>query len=449
MSVETTLNRKNYSTDGTTDTFATTFQFLEEEDLKVYLTDEDGVETLQVLNDDYTVTGGNGEEGDVVFDSPPADLQTVTIFNDPAITQGLDLVEGDASPAESKERAWDRLTFIAQRLANRIDRSLRLSEGFATAFDLELPASLSRGGVLHINEAGDGLECGPGAAADRAGKFLAFDTDGDPMAADGSAGVPASPFMATVLDDATAGEALTTLGFSVHAQALRAAVSASATLTALGVSTYAQSLLAAITAAALRDLIGFVGGILPASLGGTGVANNDAQTTTRVGNFAKTETLSGTTNVTYPTSGTLATTFAASKVEANAGNGHGSTNTKIRRYTNGTTTGTDITYADSAANGGSFTINTAGIYAIFAHDRASAAGCDIGASVNSAQLTTNIGSITAANRIALYEEVTNGSYASFCAVFRAAQGDVIRSHTTGTPNETSSVYSFFNVVRIA
>jgi hypothetical protein len=43
------------------------------------------------------------------------------------------------------------------------------------------------------------------------------------------------------------------------------------------------------------------------ALGGTGVANNNAATTTRVGNFAKTETLSGITSVTYPTTGTLAT----------------------------------------------------------------------------------------------------------------------------------------------
>jgi hypothetical protein len=46
---------------------------------------------------------------------------------------------------------------------------------------------------------------------------------------------------------------------------------------------------------------------VPASKGGTGVANNVAATTTRVGNYAKTETLTNTTSVTYPTSGTLAT----------------------------------------------------------------------------------------------------------------------------------------------
>ncbi len=46
---------------------------------------------------------------------------------------------------------------------------------------------------------------------------------------------------------------------------------------------------------------------LGADRGGTGVANNVAATTTRVGNFALTMTLTGITGVTLPTSGTLAT----------------------------------------------------------------------------------------------------------------------------------------------
>jgi len=50
-----------------------------------------------------------------------------------------------------------------------------------------------------------------------------------------------------------------------------------------------------------------VSGIIPPSLGGTGIANNNAATTTRVGNYTKTETLTNNTSVTYPTSGTLAT----------------------------------------------------------------------------------------------------------------------------------------------
>jgi hypothetical protein len=51
---------------------------------------------------------------------------------------------------------------------------------------------------------------------------------------------------------------------------------------------------------------------LGAAYGGTGVANNAANTLTYSGNYGLTITLSGTTNVTLPTSGTLATTSGSS-----------------------------------------------------------------------------------------------------------------------------------------
>jgi hypothetical protein len=50
-----------------------------------------------------------------------------------------------------------------------------------------------------------------------------------------------------------------------------------------------------------------VAGVLAATNGGTGIANNSAMTVTGSGNFAYTRTLTGTTNVTFPTTGTLAT----------------------------------------------------------------------------------------------------------------------------------------------
>jgi hypothetical protein len=72
-----------------------------------------------------------------------------------------------------------------------------------------------------------------------------------------------------------------------------------------------------------------------------------------------------------------------SEVRLNTVNGFGSTNTMIRRFTNTTiNTGTDITYADSATLGATFTINTAGVYAISYSD-SFAASADMGLSLNS------------------------------------------------------------------
>jgi hypothetical protein len=58
-------------------------------------------------------------------------------------------------------------------------------------------------------------------------------------------------------------------------------------------------------------------------------------------------------------------TAAQSMVRVNTANGYGSTNTKVRRFnTVLTSQGSDITYADSATLGASFTINTNGVYSI-------------------------------------------------------------------------------------
>ena len=132
-----------------------------------------------------------------------------------------------------------------------------------------------------------------------------------------------------------------------------------------------------------------------------------------------------------------------SQVICDDGNAHGAVNTKIRRFVNSATTGTDITYADSANDGGSFTINTAGLYSISYTDFASVAGYH-GISINSAQLTTNIETITTANRLVLTSSTYQGNVST---VYRAAAADVIRCHTDGGPNDTTPTAQF-RIVRI-
>lgn len=148
-------------------------------------------------------------------------------------------------------------------------------------------------------------------------------------------------------------------------------------------------------------------------------------------------------SVTFPSSGTIATTFAASSVACANPNGHGSTNTKIRRWTNATTVGTDITYADSATLGSTFTINTAGRYSVSYTDQLTSVGvCQNGISINSAQLTTNIDSITTANRLITTQSAGSSSYANCSVSFTAAANDVIRTHTNGSPNSTAALCQF-------
>jgi hypothetical protein len=126
------------------------------------------------------------------------------------------------------------------------------------------------------------------------------------------------------------------------------------------------------------------------------------------------------------------------EVWLHTGNGHGAVNTKIRRFTTAVTnTGTAITYADSANSGASFTINETGLYAIYYGDSRTSAGVLYGVSLNSAELTTAIETITAANRLALGYSSTINSPQPLCRVVRLVATDVIRPHTDGAADTTT------------
>lgn len=198
MTVSTDDPRRSYNGNGTTDTFATPY-FLLNADIKVYVDD-----TLQTESTHYTLTGAGVVAGGsvVMVTPPPTGTANVVIINDPALTQGLDLVENDLNPAETREQAFDRLTIIAQRLADLIDRGVRLSDT-DTASTLTLP-------VL----------------ADRASQFLAFDASGNLIASEGS-GTPTSAFMGTVVAATTAAAARALLvAQGAHAAAARPAAAA-------------------------------------------------------------------------------------------------------------------------------------------------------------------------------------------------------------------------------
>lgn len=153
MTISSTTNRVSYTGNGVTTAFAFGYKFLADADLKVY---KDG--TLQTITTHYTVSGaGSDSGGTVTFLAAPANGLEIVILRDPAITQGLDLVENDPLPAESVEDAFDKLTMIAQRLDDRIDRALILSDTETAAITLTLP-SPDAGKALVWNATEDALE---------------------------------------------------------------------------------------------------------------------------------------------------------------------------------------------------------------------------------------------------------------------------------------------------
>ena len=121
----------------------------------------------------------------------------------------------------------------------------------------------------------------------------------------------------------------------------------------------------------------------------------------------------------------------ASAVRLHSVNGHGATNTKIRRYsTTRSYLGSDITYTDHATNGATFYINRAGIYSIVARDVIGGAS-NIGISVNSTQLTTDINSINELDVLCQVTTAGSGIVDACPWTGPLSVGDVVRSHTSG------------------
>lgn len=171
----------------------------------------------------------------------------------------------------------------------------------------------------------------------------------------------------------------------------------------------------------------------------------NASDTTKVARFDASGITAGTTRVfTLPNeSGTMGLSGGDNYVTVNTGNGHGSTNNKIRRFTTTQgSAGSAIVYADSAANGATFTIAETGMYEIYSADFRAGGVSFTGISLNSAQLTTTIESITAATRLGLVYCPASNTPGFVTRVVRLVAGDVIRAHTDGAVDGASALVVF-------
>jgi len=118
------------------------------------------------------------------------------------------------------------------------------------------------------------------------------------------------------------------------------------------------------------------------------------------------------------------------------GNGFGSTNTKIKRFTNvdeNETSGGHLTLTQSATDGDKITANTTGVYAISYSDNASATNTSFGITINETEPTVNISSKTQEDEIVLFEiDVGSGvGFISSAVTLRLNATDVIMAHTNG------------------
>lgn len=209
MTVSTTQSRIGYNGNGATTVFAFPYRFLESTDLTVTLVRADTTQVVQTLNTDYTVTGaGDDAGGTVTMVVAPTSGQQLVIVRAVPLTQETDYISGDPFPAESHERALDKLTMISQRLENLISRSVRLSDADLLVSSTILPSPIANASLVW-NGTGTAIVNGVGA-----GEFVGL-----------------SPYMEVVLGSVDAAEARTNLG----------AVGLTGNETVAGVKTFSSS----------------------------------------------------------------------------------------------------------------------------------------------------------------------------------------------------------------
>jgi hypothetical protein len=181
----------------------------------------------------------------------------------------------------------------------------------------------------------------------------------------------------------------------------------------------------------------------PMSAGGDLIYGGASGVATRLAN--------GTAGQFLASAGTTAapvwTSFPRSECLAITGAGHGSTNTKIRRFTTVSCSG-DITGAQSSTDGDTFTVATAGIYAMSFQDDYSGSGTYYGISKNSNQLTTNVNSLTDAHIVAFAWNSNNRVESVSSTQFLAA-GTVVRAHDNGTSDETAAGHTRFVITKVS
>jgi hypothetical protein len=170
MTVESTISRAQYATNGTTGPWTVPFYFLADDDLQVIYTDASGNETVLTLTTGYLVTGaGVADGGTVTTTTAYAAGGYITVLRDVDPLQETDYTDTDSFPADTHERALDRLTMLIQQLKEVTDRALVFSPSDTAGSSL--PAASARANLLlGFNSVGQILLSAPtsGSAADLA-----------------------------------------------------------------------------------------------------------------------------------------------------------------------------------------------------------------------------------------------------------------------------------------
>ena len=149
--ISNVTRRVVYAASGT-GPYAFTFEILANTDIAVYRDD-----TLLTLTTNYTVTINSNGTGSITLTAAPTGATQIAIVGNRTIQRTTDFVTGGDFFANTVNDEMDQQTIFAQQNAEGLSRALQAPQTDPTTINMTLPRK-----------------------ADRAGKYLAFDSNGNP-----------------------------------------------------------------------------------------------------------------------------------------------------------------------------------------------------------------------------------------------------------------------------
>lgn len=163
MTISNTDVLIKYNGDGSQTMFAlpgAANSFSANSEVKVVLVSLNGTEIPQVLNTDYTISGGDpGTQ--VIMDVAPTVGEYLVIYRDSAQTQLVDFIGTGPFPSETNERALDKLTRLVQEALYKLRKTVQFKKSNTTDLDIEFDEPMAAGQVVLVNDAGDGFTFKP------------------------------------------------------------------------------------------------------------------------------------------------------------------------------------------------------------------------------------------------------------------------------------------------
>lgn len=195
MTITNTILRNDYVANGSSTVFSFTFIVLSETagyTIEVITTDLIGIQTVKTQGVNYTVQLNDNGLGTITFATAPLLNHKITLLSNVSNTQETDYIKAgtDKFPAESHEKALDKLTLIAKQFLEKFNRIVSLPKS-STLSNIEFPINASN-----------------------ANQILAINNDGTNLTTKNLADVgiaPVSAYAKTLLDDVNSSQARATL----------------------------------------------------------------------------------------------------------------------------------------------------------------------------------------------------------------------------------------------